>query len=533
MYVKAPIPSEVYHLTKKANLESILDDGAIRRFGDTECWFCESLEKMKAYMERTVLCEGKAYYDVGGQLCHYPKFEPDRHVILKLKPCRREGNWYRWNQEIPPHSPPELVQAAVEFSKLKIGFRGDLPFRNAEAIDVAEFLHGSIVCRNVQTTSELWKRLSEKVEQNWQTYQRNLYDRSPGVLIGIADEIAATATCYSEFLCSGSDLSRRDLSYLLQFENPLDVLRDRWVLDQSTEQGTRFFGMLESLRSEGHAEQDYPLDEAYAQTQKNEMTMQLYMPNHHEGIVSREQYNAVKAEMARRSALRSPSKSAVTGRSCYTSKYALSDRLVCGECGTLYRRCIWTSLGRKYPVWRCTSRLNYGTKYCRDSPTIKEEPLQNAILSAINSAMSSKPALLDRIRNAVSVELLPVQGQTLSLADIERRLTQLDEQFQSLLAEAIDAEDKEACNAQFAEILAEQTALKKQKEAILQSSNDADRVCTRMKQAEQAIESTASTITEWNENAVRQIVERVTVLSADEILVRIKGGAEIKQRLEG
>ena len=100
------------------------------------------------------------------------------------------------------------------------------------------------------------------------------------------------------------------------------------------------------------------------------------------------------------------------------------------------------------------------------------------------------------------------------------------------MAEAIDAEDKEACNAQFAEILAEQTALKKQKEEILQSSTDADRVSTRMKQAEQAIENTASTITEWNENAVRQIVERVTVLSTDEILVQIKGGAEIKQRLE-
>ena len=256
------------------------------------------------------------------------------------------------------------------------------------------------------------------------------------------------------------------------------------------------------------------------------------MPDHHEAIVSREQYNAVKAEMARRSALRSPSKAAVTGRSCYTSKYALSDRIVCGECGTLYRRCTWTSRGRKYPVWRCTSRLNYGTKYCHDSPTIKEEPLQNAILAAINSAMSNKPALLDLIKNAVSLELLPVQGQTMSLADIERRLTQLDEQFQRLLAEAIDAEDKESCNTQFAGILAEQTALKKQKEGILQSSTDADRVCTRMKQAEQAIESTASTITEWNENAVRQIVECVTVLSADEVLVRIKSGAEIKQRLE-
>ena len=46
------------------------------------------------------------------------------------------------------------------------------------------------------------------------------------------------------------------------------------------------------------------------------------------------------------------------------------------------------------------------------------------------------------------------------------------------------------------------------------------------------IENTASTITEWSENAIRQIVECVTVLSADEVLVQIKGGTEIRQRLE-
>ena len=274
-YEKVPRPSTVYHLTQKGNLDSILDDGMIRRFNDTECWFCESLEKMKAYMEQTVLCEGKAYYGIGGQLCHYPKLDPDKYVILKLTPRRREGNWYRWNQEIPLNSPPELVQAAAEFSKLKIGYRGDLAFKDAELINVADFLHGRIVRQRAQTTTELLGQLSEKIEQNWQTYQRALYERSPGVLIGTADEIAATATCYSEFLCSGDDLSRRNLAYLLQFENPLEVLRGRWVLDQSTEQGTRFLGMLESLRSEGHAEQDYPLDEAYAQIQKNEMSMQF------------------------------------------------------------------------------------------------------------------------------------------------------------------------------------------------------------------------------------------------------------------
>ena len=258
---------------------------------------------------------------------------------------------------------------------------------------------------------------------------------------------------------------------------------------------------------------------------------QYYMPDHHEAIVSRETHQAVQTEMARRGALRSPSKQAVTGRSCYTSKYALSDRLFCGECGTLYRRRTRNVNGNVYHEWRCISRLEYGRKYCHESPTLREIPLQNAILAAINSAMSDKAALIGHIKDAMSLELLPVQGQTMSLADIGRRLAQLDEQFQRLLAEAIDTEDKDACNAQFAEILAEQTVLKKQKESIQQSSADADRVCARMRQAEQALEAAAPTFTEWDETTIRQLVERVTVLSADEVLVRLKSGAEIKQTI--
>lgn len=63
-YVKVTPPSVVYHLTRMENLDSILDDGKISRFLDSECWFCESLGKMKAYMEQTVMCEGKPYATV-------------------------------------------------------------------------------------------------------------------------------------------------------------------------------------------------------------------------------------------------------------------------------------------------------------------------------------------------------------------------------------------------------------------------------------------------------------------------------------
>ena len=85
-YVKARIPTEVYHLTKRENVESIRTDKRIRRFGDTECWFCRTPEDMLRYMEYTVLCEGKPYIATGGRIEHYPKFVPEDHVFLKLTP---------------------------------------------------------------------------------------------------------------------------------------------------------------------------------------------------------------------------------------------------------------------------------------------------------------------------------------------------------------------------------------------------------------------------------------------------------------
>ena len=78
---------------------------------------------------------------------------------------------------------------------------------------------------------------------------------------------------------------------------------------------------------------------------RNTGQLPMYLvQNDHEGIVDRETYDAVQAEMARRKAARSPSKkNSSTGLTSYTSKYALSERLICGECGTLYRRCVWTA----------------------------------------------------------------------------------------------------------------------------------------------------------------------------------------------
>ena len=238
-YEKVSRPSTVYHLTQKGNLDSILDDGMIRRFNDTECWFCESLEKMKAYMAQTVLCEGKPYYAVGGQLCRYPKFVPEAHVLLKLRPCDQPDNWYRWDQEVPPGSSRELMQAAKEFSMLKIGYRSDMAFRNAEVIDVALFLTDGIVQGNpVQTTSELRELLFEHVEREQREYTDSLYRMTQGQLIANAGEIEANRFCYNALLTMRLD--REQLKVLAAMDDPMEAVRSAWVSTQEMRQEEEF-----------------------------------------------------------------------------------------------------------------------------------------------------------------------------------------------------------------------------------------------------------------------------------------------------
>ena len=100
---------------------------------------------------------------------------------------------------------------------------------------------------------------------------------------------------------------------------------------------------------------------------------------------------------------------------------------MCGECGTLYRRCSWKGEEKPRIVWRCVSRLDYGKKYCHNSPTMYEEPLQQAILAAINSAMQPKDELVSQITDAMAQEIAKLPGSDMTLGEIQRRLEELNQ----------------------------------------------------------------------------------------------------------
>ena len=109
---------------------------------------------------------------------------------------------------------------------------------------------------------------------------------------------------------------------------------------------------------------------------------QYYIENNHPAIVTKEIFHRVQEEIARRKSKRpATQKYSKTNRGKFTSQYALSERLVCGNCGCYYRRVTWNIHGRKQIVWRCISRLEFGKKFCKDSPSIPEDALHKAGLT--------------------------------------------------------------------------------------------------------------------------------------------------------
>ena len=66
---------------------------------------------------------------------------------------------------------------------------------------------------------------------------------------------------------------------------------------------------------------------------------------------------------------------------------------------------------------------------------------------------------------------------------------------------------------------------------ILANNNEQTKANQRIMDAAQTLENASPYITEWDESAVRQLVETVKILSKDEVAVTLKGGIEIQQKI--
>lgn len=247
-------------------------------------------------------------------------------------------------------------------------------------------------------------------------------------------------------------------------------------------------------------------------------------------IIDRVTFNKVQEELARRKTKTPGSaKSSITSTGKY-SRYALTDVLICGNCGTRYRRVTWSRNGVKRIVWRCISRLDYGKKYCSDSPTIMEDKLQEAIVRAVNKFNEQDNATYKALMRATISEALGLNGDPEEVDMLERKVEALNNKMLALVNESVSSGDGiEAHESEFM-TLSQETELLKQRIAAIQESTAKDNgEQSRLEQIQAIISERENKCMEYDDSIVRQMVECIKAYPGGKLEIIFGGGYLVEE----
>ncbi len=239
----------------------------------------------------------------------------------------------------------------------------------------------------------------------------------------------------------------------------------------------------------------------------------------------------VQEELARRVGKKKVKEiGAKTEQGKYSSKYALTELLICGECHTPYKRCTWTAHGEKRIVWRCVKRLNYGKKYCHNSPTLEESRIQAAIVNAIQKFAQQDTQLFKNLKSHIERGINDAVREDDSL-DIQLRLAavekEINELFNTISVDTIESFDEKKAE----ELLSEKNKLQAESDRIAELNQKDKNKQSRIAEITELLDGIKNRTMEYDDRLVRQIIEAIIVESKEKIKVIFIGGYEMEQVL--
>lgn len=256
-----------------------------------------------------------------------------------------------------------------------------------------------------------------------------------------------------------------------------------------------------------------------------------YVENNHPAIIDAATFGKVQEELVRRAGKKKVKQIGTkTELGKYCGKYALTERLICGECKTPYRRCTWTVKGKKKIVWRCINRLDFGKKYCHNSPTIEEGVLHEAIMEAIQRAAQQNMDTLQTLKAHIGIGLGTAEKEDNTM-EIEFRIAQIDAEFKTMIetasADTVDGFDENRMQ----QLIAEKNELQEKLGEITEERGRQQTVQDRLETIYTVLDGLKNHPMTYDDEVVRQLIDCVVVESKDRIKVVFCGGLQVEQPL--
>ena len=245
--------------------------------------------------------------------------------------------------------------------------------------------------------------------------------------------------------------------------------------------------------------------------------------NHHEPIISRERFEAVQRELERRR----PAESTVKA---FANRYALSGKIVCGECGAGFvRRQKKRKDGSFNVKWVCAESQKNGSKHKENDGTyagcttnsINDRDIKEILQRVVADTMEGRCEVTSYLLQTVEAVIEAV-GKSNNTDHIEKEIEGCKEKKKRLLDMCLNGyieakEYREACDEITMQIIDLEEKLNREKsnQKIIE---DKEKVIKDIREFVENVSCGA----EWNDTFYRNIVDKIVVYRDRKIDIHLK-----------
>lgn len=250
---------------------------------------------------------------------------------------------------------------------------------------------------------------------------------------------------------------------------------------------------------------------------------QYYYKDNHEPIVSREVFDNAQKLIDERAKNRCKGMK----ENAYLNRYALSGKIVCGECGRNFRRKTNYSAGRSYIAWSCIGHIE--DKESCSMLFLRDGEIKATFTTMMNKLAFSHKLILEPLFKTISQ--IDEESDLKRMDAIDKRIEQLMEERNTLitlmakgfLEPALFNQERNILDSEIKNLTAEKTSLLTNSTSGVLRANEIKDLIDYV--------SADDFNGYYTEELFEQFVEQIIVNSRDELTFKMKCGLSLKEKV--
>lgn len=254
----------------------------------------------------------------------------------------------------------------------------------------------------------------------------------------------------------------------------------------------------------------------------------ILVEGNHPPIISKELFDRVQAEKARRAA---KYKNVEGDRQKYSNKYPFSGKVFCGDCGNVYRRRQWNSNNpSKKFVWQCKTYIQKGKDVCA-AKAVNEEVLKDAFVRVFNQIYESRESFIKALVENIEKVLLH-KPSNMEIEALDNKIEEIKIELKRLIRfQTSNGIDEEIYLEEYKRVSDELEKLRLKRTEIDKDSIFKESLKGRVDEIIEVIKDRQEALDEFDEGVFNALVEKIEVISPTHFIFEFKSGARVEEKI--